>query len=438
MKKLLLILLVFAGMVTTASADDFLKGSFDSWGDGVKFNNDNQASVELTSGTDIEYKIVLNGTWYGAQNQGATMFWNNCTNWIFSSIGGGQNCHLQVCVTGTYTFTIDKTDGLKVTVTYPAYSTNEVYFCNNLSFSTPYTYILKGSNWDDDKGSGSKDQPNGIAMTQIGTTNIWKAEYPVGANKGYVAFVNAEQNNYDNFWATKAVYRADLSTSTPLFVSTAVNSGDKNSTQYFNNGEWHAYPTYSRAVTSGNFGTICLPFAATVTGATVYEITGKVVDGGSNVTGINLSEVAGTLTAGKAYIFKATGTTLTATYSGSYTAALTDQDMQGNLSSTPLSVTADADNYIVKDNQIRQVVSGGSGVTVGQYKGYIKMSSVSVAAAPGLNFMGLFDDVVTGIEDTRLNNTAETNNVVYNLAGQRVATPAKGLYIVNGKKVIIK
>jgi len=26
----------------------------------------------------------------------------------------------------------------------------------------------------------------------------------------------------------------------------------------------------------------------------------------------------------------------------------------------------------------------------------------------------------------------------YNLAGQRVAQPAKGLYIVNGKKVIIK
>ena len=30
------------------------------------------------------------------------------------------------------------------------------------------------------------------------------------------------------------------------------------------------------------------------------------------------------------------------------------------------------------------------------------------------------------------------DKVVYNLAGQRVAQPTKGLYIVNGKKVIIK
>ena len=31
-----------------------------------------------------------------------------------------------------------------------------------------------------------------------------------------------------------------------------------------------------------------------------------------------------------------------------------------------------------------------------------------------------------------------TDREVYNLAGQRVAQPTKGLYIVNGKKVVIK
>ena len=32
----------------------------------------------------------------------------------------------------------------------------------------------------------------------------------------------------------------------------------------------------------------------------------------------------------------------------------------------------------------------------------------------------------------------QTDGIYYNLAGQRVAQPTKGLYIVNGKKVVIK
>ena len=43
----------------------------------------------------------------------------------------------------------------------------------------------------------------------------------------------------------------------------------------------------------------------------------------------------------------------------------------------------------------------------------------------------------TGIETLNVEN-GTLNGEVYNLAGQRVAQPVKGLYIVNGKKVIIK
>ena len=43
----------------------------------------------------------------------------------------------------------------------------------------------------------------------------------------------------------------------------------------------------------------------------------------------------------------------------------------------------------------------------------------------------------TGISTTMMNN-GQMNNEVYNLAGQCVTQPTKGLYIVNGKKVIIK
>jgi len=48
----------------------------------------------------------------------------------------------------------------------------------------------------------------------------------------------------------------------------------------------------------------------------------------------------------------------------------------------------------------------------------------------------VFDEDVTGINTVSRENV--NNNEYYNLAGQRVAQPAKGLYIVNGKKVIMK
>ena len=61
---------------------------------------------------------------------------------------------------------------------------------------------------------------------------------------------------------------------------------------------------------------------------------------------------------------------------------------------------------------------------------------LTIAGGNARDFIGLFDDDVTGINEIE---AAKTNDEGYfNLAGQRVAQPTKGLYIVNGKKVVIK
>ena len=49
--------------------------------------------------------------------------------------------------------------------------------------------------------------------------------------------------------------------------------------------------------------------------------------------------------------------------------------------------------------------------------------------------MNLEDGEVTAIETVK---AEKANNEYYNLAGQRVANPTKGLYIVNGRKVVVK
>ena len=67
------------------------------------------------------------------------------------------------------------------------------------------------------------------------------------------------------------------------------------------------------------------------------------------------------------------------------------------------------------------------------HKAYLKVPNTNGEVKIFYVFGG---DTTTGISNV-VNPTAE-RNVVYNLAGQRVVAPTKGLYIVNGKKVFIK
>ena len=75
-----------------------------------------------------------------------------------------------------------------------------------------------------------------------------------------------------------------------------------------------------------------------------------------------------------------------------------------------------------------------AGVKVPAGKCYL---SVAVTSAPEyLGFGG--EGNTTGVETLNVERGTLNDNSYYNLAGQRVAQPTKGLYIVNGKKVVIK
>ena len=82
-----------------------------------------------------------------------------------------------------------------------------------------------------------------------------------------------------------------------------------------------------------------------------------------------------------------------------------------------------------------QKIVDGTPATGPTDKAYLQFDE-EITDAP---FLSLFfeDEMVTGVNDVR-SKMAEVNGEVYNLNGQRVSKPAKGLYIVNGKKVAIK
>jgi len=115
----------------------------------------------------------------------------------------------------------------------------------------------------------------------------------------------------------------------------------------------------------------------------------------------------------------------------------TGEEITNVLKTGPVTVTND--NY----GTIFVLNTGDNGVgfyllnngkTLSEGKCYLKIPKNGTD--DGAKFVGFHIGDATGISSV-VNPTAESN-VVYNLAGQRVAAPTKGLYIVNGKKVFIK
>lgn len=80
-----------------------------------------------------------------------------------------------------------------------------------------------------------------------------------------------------------------------------------------------------------------------------------------------------------------------------------------------------------------------STVAIPANKAYLKVLKSSIDESPSRALTIIFGDETTGISEERI---VKSENVatapVYDLQGRRVAQPAKGLYIVNGKKLIIK
>ena len=138
---------------------------------------------------------------------------------------------------------------------------------------------------------------------------------------------------------------------------------------------------YTRTVTNGNYGTICLPQAGTIEGATLFEI------GSYENNMIYIDEVLnGAMEAGKPYIFQATAGQLNVTYTsgvveetagsanglyGFYN--LNDEDEQ-------YDIQKDAGNYILYQNAYWLV--SGRAAYIANYRAYIKLGEIGNTPAP--------------------------------------------------------
>ena len=101
-------------------------------------------------------------------------------------------------------------------------------------------------------------------------------------------------------------------------------------------------------------------------------------------------------------------------------------------------VDGDYTNYILakKNNKLGfYAVSDGSTLSAG--KAYLPLPTAQLPSVTGARQLTMvFDDETTGIQ--QIQSDVKSNGDYYDLQGRRVSTPTRGLYIVNGKKVVIK
>jgi hypothetical protein len=208
-----------------------------------------------------------------------------------------------------------------------------------------------------------------------------------------------------------------------------------------------------RTIKAGNWNTFCAPFdidaskLATVfgEGVKVKQLSSSDYNSTTKVLTLNFSD-ASSIAAGTPYLIKLNGASdVNLTADGKEFADVTQNWSANNVETSyvhfkPVLVPTE----LTKDDKSVLCVATGNKLTypsktgnIKAFRAYFQLVNGAEVAARSFN-MDLGDGETTGI--VSVTNTNRTNNTnVYDLQGRKVENAAKkGVYIQNGKKVIIK
>ena len=197
------------------------------------------------------------------------------------------------------------------------------------------------------------------------------------------------------------------------------------------------------------WNTLCLPFSVSnfegtpLAGAIVKTLTGSSYD--NKVLTLTFSDNLTSIEAGKPYIVKwnESDNSMNPEFTNVTVGAATGStigsmwvDFVGTLSPVPVKANNTQLLYMGSNNKLRYT---GTDMVIGSCRSYFLLSSSGTEVVSNARVLLNFgDDEVTAIEN--INRETISNNQYYDLQGRKlVGQPTqKGLYIVNGKKMIVK
>lgn len=204
--------------------------------------------------------------------------------------------------------------------------------------------------------------------------------------------------------------------------------------------------TVSAAATDGefNYGTLYYSNMNLMVPEGVTAYTAAVSDGK-----ITLTDITGAIPAGTGVVLKtdrklATNTTFTFIKATTGGTAATDNMLLGTDDAAMTYAGEGSWKYYAlslngsnSPNTVgfyyRKGCPNGEAFQNGAHKAYLAVPIEQASDAKGF----AFSDAVTGIEVPN-SKTTQKGEGIYNLSGQRVSTLSKGIFIVNGKKVVVK
>lgn len=407
--------------LTSNEATNVLKLYFNSY---AKYT----ATVSSVCGENSIADIT--GSWY-ADETPKTLYWPK----VVSCPDGYYIVDAEES-TPYYGYTFSLSD-LTKTVTYTL-DEDIIYYSeyeNILSNKNTYEYFSAQSS----KGASRCIQKTGIMKTAMGlvSTGVYDVIFACGNRDGsHTATLDMKLiDSEDNISTENILYATFTSNEWKGELTANKVTIPAGSELYFanDNGEGNARiagdyiivrKSYANAsITAVNYGTYSSDYALDFEHATgVCAYYASAASDGK----VTMTKVTGTAAAGEGlFIEKVEGDiSIPVVTSGT---TLTGNKLKAG------GVEAPADSYVfANQGGVLGFYKLSTSTAIPSGKAYLEAGSY------GSRMVIAFEDETTGISELKQIDQMNLNEAVYNLRGQRVAQPVKGLYIINGKKILMK
>jgi len=348
----------------------------------------------------------------------------------------GNNIRQILKTVATYPGLADATDGTALFAWSggASYGNDEGYEMP-LKANSIYKLSLKVAGWNNEtRGNitvSVKNGDDGMAAIVIG-----KADKDIKGNNTNIAGMTPMEILFVTGAAGNYIFSLS-STNNIVFSDVELKKATNQYLEFADNADIPkyapgVYPTVkiTRTLTAGRWATAVYPFA--VSGVDNIAVLDS-YDADNGSIGFATAEAS---TANEPFLMRSTAGTTTIELSDvAVVTAANPVVTKGNAklvgTYVSTSITNDNVNYVLSNNVIYPV--GTAGADLDPYRAYIQVASVS-GSARGLKLF--IDGETTGIDD--IMTEGQLNGKIYNLNGQQVEKAQNGLYIMNGKKVMVK
>ena len=277
-------------------------------------------------------------------------------------------------------------------------------------------------------------------VTNYSTLTDAETTYATAEETAYTEGVELTKNP-DGTWSLAATPAFDVELEVEYETALALSETTDNSAALT---EWDGYEaevTLTRTLATGSYNTFAAPFSTAIPeGWTVKELSSATFADGTLT--LNFATAA-SIEAGKPYLVKVAANTdlSTAPFTGAIVSkdaqpfTSTDVDFIPTLGATTIPdgdtkavLFLEANNTLLNPSALPANING--------FRAYFQLKGAATSAR---SFNLNLGDESTGIIAIGTDRAASTNNATYTLDGRRISKATqKGVYIQNGKKVVIK